>query len=204
MTNIPEKLTLQINNKEVKKACLVFLLYISSSAAVLTIRVDSKQADVTVMGGLCRTTPPFIQTYRLKRVTSSSRSSLLPLGQSETHSAGGLRKHEDGGRLHSKARASGLRLPRKSDRVQSVRHAGAAGVKKSEEETEMKGEEEEGGCKGKGRERMMEDDVNFPLACSNKGEKRRKHSRKKSVNHFSIYSEAFFQRKVKLCHKEQK
>lgn len=29
-------------------------------------------------------------------------------GQSETHSAGGLRKHEDGGRLHSKARASGL------------------------------------------------------------------------------------------------
>lgn len=76
-----------------------------------------------------------------------------------------------------------------------------AGVKKSEEETEMSGEE--GGCKGKGRERMMEDDVNFPLACSNKGEKRRK-SRKKSVNHFSIYSEAFFQGKVKLCHKDQK
>lgn len=53
----------------------------------------------------------------LKRVTSSSRSSLLSLGQSETHSAGGLRKHEDGGRLHSKARASGLQLPRKSEQV---------------------------------------------------------------------------------------
>lgn len=34
----------------------------------------------------------------------------LCVGQSETHSAGGLRKHEDGGRLHSKARASGLRF----------------------------------------------------------------------------------------------
>lgn len=34
--------------------------------------------------------------------------SFVSQGQSETHSAGGLRKHEDGGRLHSKARASGL------------------------------------------------------------------------------------------------
>lgn len=52
--------------------------------------------------------------------------------------------------------------------MQCVRHAG---VKKSEEETEMKGEE--GGCKGKGREMMMEDDVKFPLACSNNGEKKK-------------------------------
>lgn len=45
----------------------VFLLYISGSTAVLPVRFDSKQADVTVMGGLCRATPPFIPTYRLKR-----------------------------------------------------------------------------------------------------------------------------------------
>ncbi len=48
-----------------------------------------------------------------ERVTSTSCSPLVSLGQSETHSAGGLRKHEDGGRLHSKARASGLQLPPK-------------------------------------------------------------------------------------------
>ena len=55
-----------------------------------------------------------------ERVTSCSCSSLVSLGQSETHSAGGLRKHEDGGWLHSKARAIGLQLPRKSERVQSA------------------------------------------------------------------------------------
>lgn len=50
----------------------------------------------------------------------------------------------------------------------------------------------------------MENDVNFPLACSNKRRKEKKeHSRKKSVN-FSTYSEAFFHRKVELSHKEQK
>lgn len=56
-----------------------------------------------------------------ERVTSSSGSSLVSLGQSETHSAGGLRKHEDGGGLHSKARARGLQLPGKSERAQSHR-----------------------------------------------------------------------------------
>lgn len=78
-----------------------------------------------------------------ERVTSSSCSSLLSLGQSETHSAGGLRKHEDGGRLHSKARASGLQLPpeRASGcRGQSHRHTQEQwGETRGGEERVMKG-----------------------------------------------------------------
>lgn len=87
-------------------------------------------------------------------VTSSSRSSLVYLGQLETHSAGGLRKHEDGGRLHSKAWASGLQLPRESESehrgAESWPHrSGGAGNKRGEEKGE--GDEEEEGRKKKRR-----------------------------------------------------
>lgn len=82
-------------------------------------------------------------TYRDKgvkeRVTSSSCSSLVSLGQSETHSAGGLRKHEDGGRLHSKARASGLQ-PRKR-RASAGSHGVGGGKKRRKERGDSKKKE---------------------------------------------------------------
>lgn len=84
-------------------------------------------------------------TYRDKgvkeRVTSSSCSSLVSLGQSETHSAGGLRKHEDGGRLHSKARASGLQ-PRK--RRASAGGGARKGERREETVRRRRGETEKG------------------------------------------------------------
>lgn len=51
---------------------------------------------------------------------------------------------------------------------------------------------------------MMEDNVNFSLARSNEGEKRRKSTAgRNQVNHFSIHSEAFFHQKMNLCHKDE-
>lgn len=40
----------------------VFLLHMNGSTAVQSVRFDSRQAEVTVTGALCRVTPPFVQT----------------------------------------------------------------------------------------------------------------------------------------------
>lgn len=95
-----------------------------------------------------------------ERVTSSSRSSLVSLGQSETHSAGGLRKHEDGGRLHSKARASGLQLPRKSERAQGEesqahRSGGVKQERRGDSNEEGGGEKKRKGNEMKREKRTM-------------------------------------------------
>lgn len=110
----------------------------------------------------------------------------LCVGQSETHSAGGLRKHEDGGRLHSKARASGLRFTH-NERVggwgaEEWRWCRGAGgqsdgtARRSRWRWKEKGEEG-GKKKGGGREKKegrREGGVSFSIRVQREGRKRRK------------------------------
>lgn len=54
---------------------------------------------------------------------------------------------------------------------------------------------------------MMEEGVNFPLGCSEEGEKRRKSTAGRNLSDlgliFFIHDDAFFQGKVRLSRREQ-
>lgn len=101
--------------------------------------------------------------------------SLSLWGQSETHSAGGLRKHEDGGRLHGKARASGLQMSRESEQISGWVRAKWEPQTHSEEVNEGRGEKMK-------RERRGEKDVDGSEDMSLKGENKRNKRRNNGVN----------------------
>lgn len=105
--------------------------------------------------------------------------SLSLWGQSETHSAGGLRKHEDGGRLHGKARASGLQMSRESEQISGW----VSGWVRAKWEPQTHSEEvNEGRGEKMKRERRGEKDVDGSEDMSLKGENKRNKRRNNGVN----------------------
>lgn len=101
------------------------------------------------------------------------------MGQSETHSAGGLRKHEDGGRLHGKARAFRLPLvnPPEKSNTDGGRCRGGVKDKRKWSEKRNANRSDVQGIRGEWKEVCVGGagvhfDFGGPLGCGERGRER--------------------------------